>query len=190
MALGSAFLLQSIAAAALLASFRAIGRDMMGVSLQQETVLLVPAGVCFGAGVLLAGVLGRLSRRVSMAAGLALAGASFLAVSNATGQSQQVALIAAGCVGLGLAVPTMTALSLDLARTAPGLLFGYLFALEGIGHMAGPLANGGAGGRKAVAGAGRRRANRGVADRAAGARSRRARAGAGRRCELGAARCW
>ncbi len=138
-ALGSTVLLQSIAAAALLASFRSIGRDLMGVSLQQETVLLVPAGVCFGGGVLLAGVLGRLSRRASLAVGLALAGASFLAVSHATGQSQQVALIAAGCIGLGLAVPTMTALSLDLARTAPGLLFGYLFALEGIGHMAGPL---------------------------------------------------
>jgi predicted MFS family arabinose efflux permease len=138
LALGSAFLLQSLALAALLASFRAIGRDLMGVSLHRETILLLPVGASFGVGVLVAGVLGRLSRRASLAAGLALGGASFLAVSHATGQPLQIGLLAVGCAGLGLAVPTMTALTLDLARATPGLLFGFLFALEGAGHMTGP----------------------------------------------------
>ncbi len=136
--LGATFFLQSLALAALVASFRALGRDMLGVSLHRETVLLLPVGTCFAIGVVLAGALGWLPRRVLLGTALGLAGASFLVMGHTSGTETQLLLLATGCLGLGLAVPTMTALQLDMARGTPGLLFGFLFALEGLGHILGP----------------------------------------------------
>ncbi len=48
--LGAAFFFQSLALAAVLASFRAFGQDMMGVSLHHETLLLLPAGAASVSG--------------------------------------------------------------------------------------------------------------------------------------------
>ena len=136
--LGAAFFLQSLAIAALVASFRALGRDLFGVSLHHETVLLLPVGASFAAGVLAAGVLGALPRRLLLCGALALGGSSLLVVGSTNGVAIQVALLGASCFGLGLAVPTTTALQLDHARSTPGALFGSLLALEGLGHILGP----------------------------------------------------
>ena len=41
-------------------------------------------------------------------------------------------------VSLGVALPTTTASGFDLARETPGVTFGFLLTLEGLGHALGP----------------------------------------------------
>ena len=124
---------------ALLSVFRAIGRDIFGVSLREEMLLLLPACAGFALGVALAGLLGEVAgRRNLLAVAFASAAVAFLALSQSETLAISVALLALGCLGLGLAVPTTTATSLDLSRDMPGLTFGFLLTLEGLGHAAGP----------------------------------------------------
>jgi predicted MFS family arabinose efflux permease len=139
--LGCVYLLISAAMGALLSVFRAIGRDLFGVSLREEMLLLLPACAGFALGVALAGLLGDVAGRRNLL-GLAFGSAAvaFLALSSSGSTAVSVALLAVGCFGLGLAVPTTTATSLDLARDVPGATFGFLLTLEGLGHALGPAA--------------------------------------------------
>jgi predicted MFS family arabinose efflux permease len=137
--LGCVYLLLSAAVGALLSVFRAIGRDIFDVSLREEMFLLLPAAAGFALGVALAGLLGEVAgRRNLMAVAFCAAAIAFLALSRSDATALSVALLAVGCFGLGLAVPTTTATSLDLSRDMPGLTFGFLLTLEGLGHAAGP----------------------------------------------------
>jgi MFS family permease len=119
--------------------FRALGRDLLDVSLRQQMVLFIVPAAGFAAGVALAGLLGSVvGRRNLLAAAFIAAGLSFLALPAAESLTFAVALLTTGCLGLGLAIPTTTATSLDVARETPGVTFGFLLTLEGLGHALGP----------------------------------------------------
>jgi MFS family permease len=137
--LGFVFFMLSSAVGALMSIFRALGRDLLDVSLREQMVLFAAPAAGFAAGVALAGLLGAVAgRRNLLTVAFVAAAASFLALPAADSLPLAVALLSTGCLGLGLAIPTMTATSLDLARETPGVTFGFLLTLEGLGHALGP----------------------------------------------------
>ncbi len=142
-ALSLVFFLQSSAVAALLALFRPIGRDVLGVGLHEELLMLGPAAVAFGAGVVCAGVLGvSLSRGALLPMALILAASGFLALGLVDGLTMGLVSLALACFGLGMAVPTTVSTALSAALGTPGAVFGVLLTLEGLGHSFGPIAVG------------------------------------------------
>ena len=137
--LGFVFLMQSASVGALMSIFRALGRDLLDVSLREQMVLFVAPAAGMATGVALAGLLGSVvGRRNLLAVAFMAAGLSFLALPTADSLTFAVALLTTGCLGLGLALPTTTATSLDMARETPGVTFGFLLTLEGLGHALGP----------------------------------------------------
>jgi predicted MFS family arabinose efflux permease len=137
--LGFVFFMLSASVGALMSIFRALGRDLLDVSLREQMVLFAAPAAGFAAGVALAGLLGAVAgRRNLLTVAFVAAAASFLALPAADSLPLAVALLSTGCLGLGLAIPTMTATSLDLARETPGVTFGFLLTLEGLGHALGP----------------------------------------------------
>ena len=138
-------LLQTTAMGALLAVFRAYGRDTLEVSLREEILLLAPAAAIGGAGVILGGVMAvRLGRMPVMGAGFLLAAVSIWGLATFTEAESVVPLAAAGALGLGLALPSVWALAMDLSRTpGGGTVLGWFLTMEGLGIAAGPALGGG-----------------------------------------------
>ena len=133
-------LLQTATLGALLAVFRAYGRDVINVSFREELLLLAPAGAV-GAGALMAG--GALSDRVGriplIGTGFLVAGLSVWSLSTVSAPIPVLVFAALAALGLGLAMPSTTALQLDLSRTAgAGTLLGWFLTMEGLGHAVGP----------------------------------------------------
>jgi MFS family permease len=141
---GATYFFEAAAIGALLSIFRTVGLQVLHVSLRQETLLLLPACACFGAGVLVAGVAGEsIGRARLLALGLGLAGVAFLGAGQASGREIALVSLCAGGFGLGMSLPMTTAAALDAARSLPGTTFGFVLTLEGLGHVAGPALSAG-----------------------------------------------
>jgi predicted MFS family arabinose efflux permease len=139
--LGGVIFLQSASVAAMMSIFRAIGRDLLDVSLREQMILFVGPAAGFGAGIALAGLVGGIvGRRNMLAVAYLTSAVSFvlLPTAGAGVLGPSMVLLTTGCLGMGLAMPTTTAASFDLARVTPGVTFGFLLTLEGIGHALGP----------------------------------------------------
>jgi MFS family permease len=155
LAFGLIVLLQATAVGALLAIFRSYGRDFLSVSLREEALILAPAALLAAGAVAAGGALGdRFGRSRLLAAGYLVAAPALLILSSVTTPGVVVPAAAMGGVGLGLALPSITATSMDLSHTAgQGTLLSWFMALEGLGHAAGPALGGlmnSAGGTEAV----------------------------------------
>lgn len=137
-------LLQAVAVGALLAVFRSYGRDFLDVSLRGEALILAPAALTAAGAVAVGGVLAdRFGRSRLLAAGYLVAAPAFLALASVTTLATVVPLAAAAGIGLGLALPSISATSMDLSHTAgQGTLLSWFMALEGLGHAAGPALGG------------------------------------------------
>jgi predicted MFS family arabinose efflux permease len=137
--LGFIVVMQAASVGAMMSIFRAIGRDLLDVSLREQMVLFVAPAAGFAAGVVAAGLLGGVAgRRNLLAVAFAMACVSFVTLPAVDGLVVAVALLTVGCLGLGMALPTTTATGFDLARETPGVAFGFLLTLEGLGHALGP----------------------------------------------------
>jgi hypothetical protein len=137
--LGFVVVMQSAAIGAMMSIFRAIGRDLLDVSLREQMVLFVGPAAGFAVGVFGAGLLGGVvGRRNLLAFAFGIGCVSFVALPAVDGLAPAVLLLTTGCLGLGMALPTTTATSFDLARETPGVAFGFLLTLEGLGHAMGP----------------------------------------------------
>ena len=132
---------EAIALGALTAVFRAYGRDIAGVSLTREGMLLAPAAVLGGLSVILGGSLAdRVGARRVMAPGFAVAGIAVLLLSHITQPAAIVVAAAAGGIGFGLAVPTIasTMMTLSGGAGARGGVIGWFMSMDGLGHSIGP----------------------------------------------------
>jgi peptidoglycan/xylan/chitin deacetylase (PgdA/CDA1 family) len=137
-------LLQGAILGALIAVFGSYGRSSLHVSMSKELMLFAPAA---GAGACAVLIGGSLSDRVGR---LPLLGAGFLAVTvavwglsatDATGAVVLLAMLAA--VGLALAMPSTSALAIDLAHGAEtATLLGWFLTMESAGHAIGPAVAG------------------------------------------------
>ncbi len=138
--LSAIVLLQSASIGALLAVFRSYGRDVLDVSLREEAVLLAPAAACCAVAVVAGGVLAdRIGRAPLLVTGFFAVGAAVWGLSALTDRAVVVPLGAAAGLGIGLALPAVGAMSMDLARGASkGAVLAWFMAFEGLGHAAGP----------------------------------------------------
>ncbi len=131
----------SAALGALAAVFRAYGRDVVGVSLTREALLLAPAAVLGAAAVVPGGAIAdHLGLRPVMAIGFTVAGVCLLLLAHFSGQGAVVLLAAAAAIAFGLAIPTISASMLALAgpEETRGALIGWFMTADGLGNSAGP----------------------------------------------------
>jgi MFS family permease len=140
-ALAAIFLAESAALSALLAVFRAIGRDLFHVSLRVEALYFVPAVAAYGCGLLAGGVASdRIGRWPLLGGGMVAASAAMVAFSFSSG-TPAVLLLTLSAGGLGVALPSLNAMSVDLSpEPVRGKLIAWFFAAEGLGHTLGPAA--------------------------------------------------
>jgi DHA1 family tetracycline resistance protein-like MFS transporter len=143
-AAGAIMLAQSAAIAGLVSVFRAFGRDSLDVSFRAEVLGLAPAGAALGLGLVLAGVAGhRLGRGFMLPPAFLCAGIALLVLGGASEPLLALPVAALAALGLGVAVPSTTALVMDVAHgDRAGAVFGAVLTFEGLGHVAGPLAAG------------------------------------------------
>jgi peptidoglycan/xylan/chitin deacetylase (PgdA/CDA1 family)/predicted MFS family arabinose efflux permease len=135
-------LLQAAIMGALLSIFRSFGRDTLSLSMREEVLLFAPAGLAGAAAVVLGGSLAdKVGRIPVLGAGYLITTFAVWGLSTTT-DHVAVAIIAGFCaIGLGLALPCTSALSLDLSRTAgAGTMLGWFLTMEGVGHAVGPAA--------------------------------------------------
>jgi MFS family permease len=138
-ALAAVFLAESAALSALVSVFRGIGRDLFHVSLRMEAIYFAPAVAAYGLGLLTGGVAAdRIGRWPLIGGGLVTASAAMVVLSFSSGVFAIIPLaVSAG--GLGLALPSVNAMSVDLSpEPVRGKLIAWFFAAEGLGHTIGP----------------------------------------------------
>ncbi|TMB98544.1 MAG: MFS transporter [Chloroflexi bacterium] len=136
--------LQSALLAGLLAVFRAYGRDLLGVNFREEALMLAPAGAAGALAVIVGGSLSdRVGRIPVLGGGYLIACFSIWLLSAATAPAAAAPLAAGAAFGLGLALPSVNALSIDLSRTSgAGSLLGWFLTMEGVGYALGPAGAG------------------------------------------------
>lgn len=137
-------LLESAAVGGLQAVFRSYGRDLLGVSFRQELLYLAPAAI-FGAGAVVVGgaLADRLGRLPLLGLGFLGSGVSIWLLSGITSPAGLIPLAVLGGVGAGLATPSLSALSMDLSRTAgQGTVLAWFMTMEGLGHAGGSALGG------------------------------------------------
>jgi len=137
-------LFQSSAVGALVAVFRAYGRDVLSVSFREELLLLAPAAVLGAGAVVVGGVVGdRVGRLAPLGAGFLVSGIAIWLLAPVDSPALMIPLSVVGGVGYGLGLPSVGAMSMDLARTAGrGTLLAWFMTVEGLGHALGPAAAG------------------------------------------------
>jgi MFS family permease len=137
-------LFESAAIGSLQAIFRSYGRDLLGISFRHELLLLAPAALLGAGAVVLGGALAdRLGRLRLLSIGFITAGLALWLLSDVARTAALVPLAALGGVGAGLAMPSMTALSMDLSRTAgQGTVLAWFMMMEGLGHAGGAALGG------------------------------------------------
>ena len=131
------------AVGAVSASYRAFGRDVLGLSLVREVVVLAPAAVLGFFSLLLGGMVAdRIGPKWPLTGGFALAAASLYILG--TWPSVPVATIwaPAACIGFAFAVPSLGAAMLLLAGPAGtrGGVIGLFLMAEAGGHTLGAAA--------------------------------------------------
>lgn len=125
---------------AMVAVFRAYGREVLGVSLRYELAYLLPASIA-GAGATVAGgaLADRLGRVPLLACGFAAAAPAAWLLGSAGHPQAVVPLSLLAAAGLGLAMPSVAALVMDLSRaTGQGTLLAAFMTVEGAGQAIGP----------------------------------------------------
>lgn len=138
-------LVEAAALGGLTAIFRAYGRDVLGVTLAHEGLLLIPAAV-LGAAIVVPGgmVADRLGAKRVMVPGFAVTGVCLLALARWSDPAFVAIATAVAGVGFGLAVPAIASTMMSLAgsTTSRGGVIGWFMTMDGIGHSAGPAAAG------------------------------------------------
>jgi len=137
-------LLQAVAVGALLAIFRSYGRDFLGVSLRSEALILAPGALAGAASVAVGGVLAdRFGRGRVLTAGYLIAAPAFLVLAGVKSPAVVAVVAMVAGLGLGVALPSITATSMDLSHKAgQGTLLSWFMAVEGLGHAIGPALGG------------------------------------------------
>lgn len=138
-------LAESAALGALAATFRAYGRDVLGVSLPRQALMLAPAAVAGGLMVVPGGALAdRIGARRVMAPGFAATGICLLLLSRWSDPVFVVGAAALAGAGFGMAQPTIAAMMMALSgpsKTRGGII-GWFMTMDGAGQAAGPAAAG------------------------------------------------
>lgn len=138
-------LAESAALVALAATFRAYGRDVLGVSLPRQALMMAPAAVAGGLMVVPGGALAdRIGVRRVMAPGFAATGICLLLLSRWSDPVFVVVAAALAGAGFGMAQPTIAATMMALSgpsKTRGGII-GWFMTMEGIGQTAGPASAG------------------------------------------------
>ncbi len=144
--LGFAFfvLLESAAIGSFQAIFRSYGRDLLGVSFRRELLFLAPAVLTAAGAIVIGGALAdRLGRLRLLSVGFLTAGVAVWFLSGTVQPAALIPLAAIGGMGAGLAMPSMSALSMDLSRTAgQGTVLAWFMTMEGLGHAGGAALGG------------------------------------------------
>lgn len=137
-------LLQAALLGSVLAVLRSYGSDILHVSLRRELLLLAPAGAAGAVAVLAGGALAdRVGRIPVLGAGYLLVTFSVWGLSTNGYAPAVVPLSIAAAVGLAMALPCTSALSMDLAKSSStGTLLGWFLTMEGLGLTVGPAAAG------------------------------------------------
>lgn len=138
-------LVEAAALGALTAIFRAYGRDVLGVTLAHQGLLLIPAAVVGAAVVVPGGVIAdRLGAKRVMVPGFAVTGICLLVLARWSDPAFVAVTAAVAGAGFGLAVPAIASTMMVLAGSTPnrGGVIGWFMTMDGIGHSAGPAAAG------------------------------------------------
>lgn len=137
-------LLQAAILGAVLAVFRSYGANILHVSFRDEVLMLAPAGAVGAVAVLAGGALAdRFGRIPVLGTGYLVVTFAVWGLSTTGVPGAVVPLSILAAVGLALALPCSSALSMDLARSAgAGTLLGWFLTMEGAGHAIGPAAGG------------------------------------------------
>ncbi|MBI2723497.1 MAG: MFS transporter [Chloroflexi bacterium] len=138
-------LANGIALGALTAAFRAYGRDVLGVSLARQALMLAPAALLGGLLVVPGGVLAdRMGARRLMAPGYAVVGAAVVALAMVDQAPAVIVLSAVAGAAYGLAVPTIASTMMALAggKGRRGGVLGWFMMVDGMGHALGPAVAG------------------------------------------------
>jgi len=130
---------------ALTAAFGAYRRDVLGVSLAEQGLLLAPAAILGGLLVVPGGALAdRIGARRLMVPGYLLAGVGLLALSQLS--DPVLVVFGAGLTGAayGLAAPTIASTMMSLAGPASsrGGVIAWFMTVDGVGHAVGPAVAG------------------------------------------------
>ena len=138
-------LVEAAALGGLTAIFRAYGRDVLGVSLAREGLLLIPAAIA-GALVVIPGgaIADRLGAKWVMVPGFAITGLCLILLARWSDTTFVMATAAVAGIGFGLAVPAIasTMMSLAGATGSRGGVIGWFMTMDGIGHVVGPVSAG------------------------------------------------
>ncbi len=141
-AFASVILVEACALGGLTVVFRAYGRDVLGVSLTREEILLLPAGLGGALAVVAGGwIADHIGARRVMAPGFFIAGVCILALTRWTDPAFVMVVAGIAGAGFGLAVPTIAATMMSLADGAGrmrGGVIGWFMTADGFGHAAGP----------------------------------------------------
>jgi len=137
-------LLQAAILGSLLAIFRGYGRDTLHASMQEEILLLAPAGLAGACAVMIGGALADRSGRIPvLGAGFLIFTFAAWGLSTTSSHAPVIVLGMFAATGLALAMPCTGALALDLSRGAnTGVLLGWFLTMEGLGHAVGPATAG------------------------------------------------
>lgn len=130
---------------ALTAGYRAYGRDVLGVSLAQQSLLLIPAAICGALAVIPGGAIAdRFGVRRTLVPGFAIAGISLILLSQWSSTPFVLAVGGLTGAGFGLAMPSIAATMMSLAGSTSnrGGVIGWFMTMDGVGHAAGPATAG------------------------------------------------
>jgi len=137
-------LLQGAILGALIAVFGSYGRTSLHISVREELLLFAPAAAAGACAVLLSGSLAdRVGRIPVLGAGFLAVTVGVWGLSASTGSGAVLLLAMLTAVGLALAMPSVSAMAIDLSHGAEtATLLGWFLTMESIGHAVGPALGG------------------------------------------------
>src|SRR5438093_7698996 len=137
-------LLQGAMLGALIAVFGSYARTSLHISVREELLLFTPAAAAGACAVILSGSLAdRFGRIPVMGVGFLAVTVGIWGLSASTGSAAVVVLALLTAVGLALALPSASAMAIDLSHGAEtATLLGWFLTMESIGHAVGPAFGG------------------------------------------------
>jgi DHA1 family multidrug resistance protein-like MFS transporter len=138
-------LVEAAALGGLTAIFRAYGRDVLGISLAHQGLLLIPTAIV-GALVVVPGgaIADRVGAKWVMVPGFALCGLCLTLLARWSDPAAVAVIAAFAGLGFGLAVPAIASTMMSLAGSTAsrGGVIGWFMTMDGIGHVVGPITAG------------------------------------------------
>ena len=133
-------LLQGALLGALIAVFGSYGRNSLHISVREEILLFAPALAVGGCALILSGSLAdRVGRIPVLGAGFLAVTVGVWGLSASTDEGAVVVLAVLVAIGLALALPSGSAMAIDLSHGAEtATLLGWFLTMESIGHAVGP----------------------------------------------------